>query len=199
MQSSAIHFPNRPAHRALAGMVAIAAFSLLAILTAPASAQLSQARISGTVVDEEGQPVGNLVLQFLPQGEAGKLSKSLKVKKNGKFSHSFFPTGYFTIELESDELFLKSMEYVLRTDANQEYVARLEKYVNDKLEEVQPDGRRLSVRSALALAALSIADDYFSASDDRDELDQSVKRRLKKVLARVDAALTSEEGGADGA
>lgn len=85
---------------------------------------------------------------------------------------------------------LAGSAFTIRTDANQEYVTRLEQYVNDKLEEVQPEGRRLSVRNALALAALSIADDYFSASDGRDEMDKVVRDKLKKVLARVDDALS---------
>jgi cell division protein ZapA (FtsZ GTPase activity inhibitor) len=83
----------------------------------------------------------------------------------------------------------------IRTDANQEYVSRLEQYVNEKIEAVQPVGRRLSVRSALALAALSIADDYFSATDKHTALDHSVRERLKRVLGRVDAALGPSETG----
>jgi cell division protein ZapA (FtsZ GTPase activity inhibitor) len=83
----------------------------------------------------------------------------------------------------------------IRTDASQDYVTRLEKYVNDKIEMVQPDGRRLSVRSALALAALSIADDYFSASEKQTALDRTVRDRLKRVLLRVDAALGPSDAG----
>lgn len=81
----------------------------------------------------------------------------------------------------------------IRTDANQDYVTRLEEYVNEKLEEVQPEGRRLAVRSALALAVLSIADDYFSALDSRDTLERNLRERLSRVLTRVDSALESDE------
>jgi cell division protein ZapA (FtsZ GTPase activity inhibitor) len=89
---------------------------------------------------------------------------------------------------------LAGSTFTIRTDAHTDYVARLEKYVNDKLEEVQPDGRRLAVRNALALAALSIADDYFSALEKRDALERNVRERLKRVMARVDAALDSDDG-----
>ncbi len=88
---------------------------------------------------------------------------------------------------------LAGSPFTIRTDASQEYVSRLEEYVNDKLGEIQPSGSRLSVRSALALAALSIADDYFTAAEGRDETERIVREKLKKVLTRVDAALDPSE------
>lgn len=88
---------------------------------------------------------------------------------------------------------LAGSSFTIRTDADQDYVTRLEKYVNDKLSEVQPEGQRLSMRSALALTALSIADDYFSVLESRDELDHKLRDGLKRVLARVDTALGQDE------
>lgn len=88
---------------------------------------------------------------------------------------------------------LAGSSLTIRTDANQDYVTRLEEYVNAKLEEVQPEGRRLAVRSALALAVLSIADDYFSALDSRDTLERGLRERLNRVLVRVDNALEPDE------
>lgn len=84
---------------------------------------------------------------------------------------------------------LAGSTFTIRTDASQDYVTRLEKYVNEKLNAVQPDGRPLPLKSALALAALSIADDFFSAEESRVELDLSVKERLKRVLLELDGAM----------
>ena len=80
----------------------------------------------------------------------------------------------------------------IRTDASQDYVDRLQKYVNEKIEEVQPEVRNLPLKSALALAALSIADDYFSSEESRQKLDDNVRQRLKRILLRLDAALEDE-------
>ncbi len=91
---------------------------------------------------------------------------------------------------------LAGSTFTIRTDASQDYIERLQTYVNGKLEEVHPSGRRLSARNALALAALSIADDYFSAAESRDELDRVVRDRLKGVLLRVDEALSGEDSKA---
>jgi cell division protein ZapA (FtsZ GTPase activity inhibitor) len=87
---------------------------------------------------------------------------------------------------------LAGSNFTIRTDAGQDYVAKLERYVNQKLEAVQPEGRPLPLKSALALAALSMADDYFSADDSRAALDQNVRERLKRILVRLDAALEGE-------
>jgi tetratricopeptide (TPR) repeat protein len=90
----------------------------------PVSAQTSTARVNGTVVDENGQPVGGLVLRFVPDETSGNPERKLKVNKKGKFSFSFFPYGKYKIELEGSDLFLKSIAYVvkdasgLETDSN---------------------------------------------------------------------------------
>ncbi len=87
---------------------------------------------------------------------------------------------------------LAGSNFTIRTDASQEYVTRLESYVNEKLNAVQPDGRPLPLKSALALAALSIADDYFSAEESRAELDQSVRKRVKRILTGLDDAMETD-------
>lgn len=87
---------------------------------------------------------------------------------------------------------LAGSSFTIRTDAGQEYVARLERYVNQKLDAVQPEGHPLPLKSALALAALSMADDYFSADESRVALDQNVRERLKRILLRLDAALEGD-------
>jgi tetratricopeptide (TPR) repeat protein len=97
---------------------------ILAGGTPPVHAQTSTARVNGTVVDEDGQPVGELVLRFVPDGASGNPERKLKVNKKGKFSFSFFPFGSYKIELEGSDLFLKSISYVvkdatgLETDSN---------------------------------------------------------------------------------
>lgn len=82
--------------------------------------------------------------------------------------------------------------FTIRTDASQEYVSRLERYVNEKVEEVQPEGRSLPLKSALALAALSIADDYFSADGKREAVEQEMNQKLRRILLRIDTALEED-------
>lgn len=91
---------------------------------------------------------------------------------------------------------LAGSTYTIKTDAAPEYVDRLEQYVNEKLEEVQPGAQRLAPRTAIALTALSIADDYFSALEGRKQLERTVRERLGRLLARIDSALGPVEPAA---
>ena len=86
---------------------------------------------------------------------------------------------------------LAGSTYTSKTDASEEYVGRLEQYVNDKLDLVQPGSQRLAPRTAFALAALSIADDFFSAEGKRAELEDAVRDRLERLVTRIDAVLAA--------
>ena len=88
---------------------------------------------------------------------------------------------------------LAGSTYPIKTDASEEYVARLEEYVNEKLDLVQPGATRLAPRTAFALAALSIADDYFEARAKRGDLESSVRDRIERLVTRIDAALGPED------
>ncbi len=88
---------------------------------------------------------------------------------------------------------LGGSRFSIRTDASKDYVDRLESYVNEKLAEVQPEGQLLATHNALALAALAIADDFFSAQDERKRIEGEMEQRLKGILSRIDTALDDEE------
>lgn len=112
---------SRPtSNRPLTALLACATLCLVAAAASPAFAQQGKARVSGTVVDEAGNPIEGVSLEFAPQGAAAKIGQTLKVKKKGKFSSPFFPSGLYKVSLVSPDYFIKTMEYVMRTDTNQE-------------------------------------------------------------------------------
>lgn len=94
--------------RALIGAV------MLAGLAAPLQAQVNPGRIEGTLVDDQGQPVGEVKLAFTPDGASGRVPRTLKVNKKGKFSHAFFPSGTYRVSIDDPNLFLESMVYLLK-------------------------------------------------------------------------------------
>lgn len=100
------------------------AFFLLSLLVAGQSTlptfPLAGGKLAGDVVDGQGNPVGNLVLRFIPVGDKGGSVLKLKVDKNGRFSHSFFPSGSYKIELEGDG-FLKSISVASFRDGRENY------------------------------------------------------------------------------
>jgi tetratricopeptide (TPR) repeat protein len=103
----------------IAGLAVVA----VGLLGAPESwSQINPGKIQGTVVDEEGNPVGGFTLLFTPSDKgSSNAPRKLKVNKKGRFSHSFFPADAYDIELvESEDRFLKSIVYVLLNDSGLE-------------------------------------------------------------------------------
>ena len=100
------------------GWIAVAtAAVILGCLSTSTVAQVGTFRLSGSVVDEEGNPVTGLEVRFVPEKTSSNAERTLKVNKKGKFAFSFFPYGKYTVELAGSDLFLKSMHYVA-TDAS---------------------------------------------------------------------------------
>ncbi len=100
--------PRLPSSLAVCGL-------LLGALATSAFGQLHPARIQGEVKLEDGTPLGRQVLVFEP-ADAGttELRRELKVGRNGKFRHSFFPAGTYRISLQGDDYFLRSIHVVIR-------------------------------------------------------------------------------------
>jgi tetratricopeptide (TPR) repeat protein len=94
-------------------------------------AQVNPGSLSGTVVDESGNPVGSVRLNFIKADSASGKPQVVKVNKKGKFKSAFFPSGTYRIELDSDTMFLKSMTFERRNPAGQ-VVERVEMAAHPK-------------------------------------------------------------------
>jgi cell division protein ZapA (FtsZ GTPase activity inhibitor) len=84
---------------------------------------------------------------------------------------------------------LAGAELTIKTDATDDYVSRLQRYVNDKVDALKPDRTAMAQRNALALAALSIADELFSAQEQRDTTTKALRDRLERLVTQIDSAL----------
>lgn len=118
-----------PWRKAFWGVLAFVVIGLLA----PAISQAQpKVRITGTLEDTEGQPVGPAELVFVPaDAQTTTGDKVLEVDEDGDFSHSFFPRGRFQIEIDSEELFLKSMHVVIKDGTG--------RVLNDQASDAHPD------------------------------------------------------------
>ncbi len=94
--------------------------AVLVAATTAVEAARPTGRISGTVADEKGDPVGGLELSFVPQMGSEGNAQMLKVGEKGTFRHSFFPAGQYRLEIESPEWSVKAMQYVLRDETGLE-------------------------------------------------------------------------------
>ena len=107
--------PSR--HQLVLGFVC--ALVLLAISGVPALAQQGTGAITGTVKDQDGNPVGGFVLLLEPDESASTLLQKMKVNKKGKFGHRFLPSSRYRIKADGGQFF-ESMLYIVRDQSNLE-------------------------------------------------------------------------------
>ncbi len=93
------------------GLIAVTIVGGLAL--SPTVAQINPCRLTGTVVDEAGEPVSDLTIRFVPVPGASYPPTKIKVKKKGRFSHSFFPSGQYLLELDTEEMSIRHVSYRL--------------------------------------------------------------------------------------
>lgn len=105
-------------NRTLIQRVSIAAtICCAAMLLAPdASAQIDPGRLTGTLVDENGEPLKGAELRLVPQERGAAQPMTIKVNRKGKFTVAFLPAGRWKVESVDGALFLKSMKYMHRAN-----------------------------------------------------------------------------------
>lgn len=91
--------------------LAFAAALGFAITVGAAHAQGARFRLSGSVTDGEGKAVAGAALIF--ESENGP-PRTVKAGKGGAFAVPFFPAGSYVVKSEGADVFLKSVEIVVR-------------------------------------------------------------------------------------
>lgn len=84
---------------------------------------------------------------------------------------------------------IQNQEYLLEGDGTEESVLRLAQFVNDKLKEVEENTAGLSEKKTAILAALSIANEYFHAVQERDELLSRIRERTQALIQSIDSKI----------
>lgn len=83
-------------------------------------------------------------------------------------------------------------EYHVRSAGDVEYVQRLAEYVNKKMSEVSEHTPTVDSLKVAVLAALNIADEYFAARQDLDDVNKEVSRESEKLVALLDPLLQQQ-------
>ena len=81
-------------------------------------------------------------------------------------------------------------DYVVKSDEDSEKVYQLAEYVNDKVKEMDPNLQGLSEKRKAILVALDIANDYFQALKERDELIDSIRKRSKAIINNINSTIS---------
>jgi len=76
--------------------------------------------------------------------------------------------------------------YTVKTDAEEDYIQEVAKYVNEKIEEVLKKTKSVSTLNVAILTALNIADDLLREKEKRIALVREVETKSKDLVEKID-------------
>lgn len=76
--------------------------------------------------------------------------------------------------------------YTVKTDAEEDYIQAVAKYVNEKMDEVLKKTKSVSTLNVAILTALNIADDLLKEKEKRVALLQEVEAKSKDLVEKID-------------
>jgi cell division protein ZapA len=76
--------------------------------------------------------------------------------------------------------------YTVKTDAEEDYIQEVAKYVNEKMEEVLKKTKSVSTVNVAILTALNIADDLLREKEKRTALLREVETKSKDLVEKID-------------
>ncbi len=85
--------------------------------------------------------------------------------------------------------------YTVKTDAEEDYIQEVARYVNDKMEEVLKKTKSVSTLNVAILAALNIADDLLKEKEKRTALLREVAAKSKDLVDKIDVKIGGIEFG----
>ena len=85
-------------------------------------------------------------------------------------------------------------DYTIKTDADTEYIQKIAKYVDEKMDEIVRNTKTVSTLNTAILAALNIADDFFRELEKREELLEEVENRSMEIVKTIDTQLKQYTG-----
>jgi cell division protein ZapA (FtsZ GTPase activity inhibitor) len=84
------------------------------------------------------------------------------------------------------------MKLSLRTDKGEEHVRALAEYIDEIIGELRSGLRNVNSQQIYLMASLRIAEDFFRAQQQSDDLREELRRRTDKLMRLLDNALASE-------
>ena len=76
--------------------------------------------------------------------------------------------------------------YTVKTDAEEDYIQEVARYVNEKMEEVLKKTKSVSTLNVAILTALNIADDLLREKEKRTALLREVGAKSKDLVEKID-------------
>jgi len=83
--------------------------------------------------------------------------------------------------------------YTVKTDAGEEHIQSVARYVNEKMDEVIKNTKSVSTLNVAILTALNIADDLVKEREKRLALLQEVERKSKDLVKKINMNINGKE------
>ena len=85
------------------------------------------------------------------------------------------------------------IDYVIKTDAEEDYVQKIASYLEDKVKEISKQESAMVVPRSFLLAMLKITDDYFKVERDFEEFKDRAEERSKRLVQILEGSLNENE------
>jgi len=95
--------------------------------------------------------------------------------------------------MKSVKINVLNNELFLRTDAEEEYVSEISKFLEEKVKETSPDIGAVVVPRPFLLATVKIVDDYFRLKKEYEEFKNRADERSRKLVEILDSSLGENE------
>lgn len=83
--------------------------------------------------------------------------------------------------------------YTVKSDAEEDHVQEIARYVNEKMEEVLKKTKSVSTLNVAILTALNIADDLLREKEKRLALVREVEAKSKDLAEKIDMKMDGKE------
>ncbi len=83
--------------------------------------------------------------------------------------------------------------YTVKTDAEEDHIQEVARYVNEKMDEVLKKTRSVSTMNVAILTALNIADDLLKEKERRIALLREIEKKSKDLAEKIDVNLSREK------
>jgi cell division protein ZapA len=95
----------------------------------------------------------------------------------------------------SVEIKVFGQTYTVKTDAEEEHIQEVARYVNEKMDEVLKKTRSVSSLNVAILTALNIADDLLKERERRIALIREIEVKSKDLAEKIDIKIGGKELG----
>ena len=85
--------------------------------------------------------------------------------------------------------------YTVKSDAGEDHVQEVARYVNEKMEEVLKKTKSVSTLNVAILTALNIADDLLREKEKRRALVREIEAKSKDLAEKIDMKIDGKEEG----